>query len=502
MKILFFNPSRAGLGNIPINIPVLISILVEHKHTVKLFDLSDYDIFNNKEYESIFFKEAKMDESKVIQDRKNFYKGAFEKAVHGTDLKKSDYTKDFEELLNTFKPDMIAVSSLSVDFKFACDFLRPFVKKNKIPVIFGGIHVILLPEESMSDEVCSMVCVGEGETAFPKLLEAIENKQSLETIEGIWFKDENGKIIKNPFTLLTDLTTLPILNLDLFDPIHFYRPFAGKRYKMLNFEMSRGCPFNCTYCVNGVLKGLYKTHGPYHRMKSVDQGINELKELIKKYHFDFIRFWDEDFTANPLNYLREYGEKYIAEINLPFIIYSRVDTITDEKLDILYRMGCKGLSVGIESGNEWIRKNVMNRFMSNALIIEKFALCKKHKIRVSAYNMMGLPFDTRETIFDTIELNRTVEPDSFSVTLLEPYKGTPIRKMCEDQGLPPDHETQYTPLKPQFVPKDMTSDELAGLFRTFPLYIKFPKDRYPEIKLAETDDEAYKKLMKEFENIK
>ena len=298
MKILFFNPSRAGLGNIPINIPLLISILVEKKHTVELFDLSDYDVFNDKEYESIFFKEAQMDESKVIKDRKKFYGNSFGKSVHGTELKKSDYTSDFEELLKKFKPDIIAVSSLSVDFKFACNFLRPFVKEYNVPVIFGGIHVTLIPEESMRDEVCSIACIGEGENAFPKFLEAMEKGQSLEQIEGFWIR-KGDKIFKNPPAGLTDLTTLPILNLDLFDPIHFYRPFAGKRYKMLNYELTRGCPFNCTYCVNGALKNLYKGLGVYHRKKSVAQGINELKQLVKKYGFDFIRFWDEDFTANP-----------------------------------------------------------------------------------------------------------------------------------------------------------------------------------------------------------
>lgn len=169
-------------------------------------------------------------------------------------------------------------------------------------------------------------------------------------------------------------------------------------------------------------------------------------------------------------------------------------------MKILKQMGCKTFAMGIESGNENIRRNVMNRKMSNQTIIDKFKLVKSYRIRTSAYNIIGLPQETRKTVFDTIELNRQADPDSFSVTLLEPYKGTPIRNMCEDEGLDPLHETLYN--KPQFIPRGMTANELAGLFRTFPFYIRFPKDRYEEIRRAETDDAVYASLAKEYSSYK
>jgi len=265
---------------------------------------------------------------------------------------------------------------------------------------------------------------------------------------------------------------------------------------MLNIELSRGCPFNCTYCVNGVLKEKYRGLGTYHRIKTVQQSIEELNFLIKKYGFNFIRFWDEDFTSINVSYLQKYAEAYIQQINLPFLIYARVDTINEDKVKILKKMGVKAFAMGIESGNEFIRKNVLNRRMSIKEIIDKFALVKSYGIRVSAYNMIGLPFETREAIFDTIELNRMVDPDSFSVTLLEPYKGTPIRKMCEEQGLDPNHETTWG--VPQFIPKGMTAEELQGLYRTFRFYVRFPKSKYAEIRQAERDDAVYAKLAREF----
>jgi len=502
MKILFLNPSRDGSADIPLNLPILISLLKNNNHEVRLFDLADYLVFEDKANERIFFKEAKFDPEKVRNDRKAHYKDAYGDVVTGSELKHSDYRDDFATTLVDFKPDMIAVSCLSVDFRFTCDFLSGFKHRYQIPTIFGGIHAILMPEETLASPICDYVCVGEGEESFIELLYALENSKSLEGVRGIWYKKE-GAIVKNAPAPLTDMATLPPADFTCFDPIHFYRPFDGNRYKMVNYELSRGCPFGCSYCVNSVLKEKYKGLGHYHRMKQVNQSIGELTFLIDKYDFDFVRFWDEDFTAISVSRLEEYSRAYSREIHLPFLIYARVNSVTEKKVRILKDMGCKTFAMGIESGNESIRARVMYRHVSNDAIIETFRLVKSVGIRASAYNIIGLPCETRKEIFDTIELNRMVKPDSFSVTYLEPYKGVPIRKMCEDEGLDPSYEvTEWDPLRPKFVPKGMSYDELRGLFRTFPFYVRFPKDRYNEIEHAEREDTVYEQLLAEFAQIR
>jgi anaerobic magnesium-protoporphyrin IX monomethyl ester cyclase len=356
-----------------------------------------------------------------------------------------------------------------------------------------------MTEETIGKEICDYVCIGEGENSFPNLLRAIENNGNLQEIKGIWFKKGN-EVIRNIPIELTDISFLPAYDFELFDPIHFYRPFDGKRYKMLNYEYSRGCPYNCTYCVNGVLKLKYKGLGRYRRIKQPIKAIYELEYLVKKHKFDFVRFWDEDFTSIPLVTLERFAELYLKKINLPFLVYARVTSINERKVKLLKDMGCQGFAMGIESGNEFIRFKVMNRKMTNDEIINKFNLVKSYGIRTSAYNIIGFPFETRETIFHTIELNRAVNPDSFSVTMLEPYKGTPIRTLCEEHGLDPSHETVFC--KPQFIPSGMTEKELAGLFRTFPFYVRFPKKDYSIIRRAEYDDNIYQQLLEEYEQYK
>ena len=324
MRVLFVNPARSGQGTVPLNIPILISVLRAAGHEVRLFDFSDYAMFDTgtREYESRYFREAPMPE--------------------GMCLKETDPAADFDQTIQTYRPEVIAVTALSVDFNYAIEFLRPFNRSFPgIPIIFGGIHTILLPDEVLRTGVVDYIVGGEGERALPDLLSEIERYgRDLTTRSAIQLN------FKSPFPL-TDLNSLPPPDYSDFNPIHFYRPFAGRRYKMLNYEFSRGCPFNCTYCVNGTLKERYRGLGPYHRVKEIRHSIDEIKYLVDRYSFDFIRFWDEDFTVIPPAIIEEYAGIYHEEVYLPFIIYARVDTMSERSIRALKEMGCVGVSMGI-----------------------------------------------------------------------------------------------------------------------------------------------------------
>lgn len=204
----------------------------------------------------------------------------------------------------------------------------------------------------------------------------------------------------------------------------------------------------------------------------------------------------------PLTDLAVFAQAYKQQIGLPFFIYARAESISEEKVRILKDMCCRTFAMGIESGNPRIRREVMNRHMSNQTIVKAFHLVAQYGIRTSAYNIIGLPRGDRVAIFDTIELNRAAAPTSFSVTMLEPYKGTPIRQLCEEQDLDPAYEVTSIMSGVHFVPRGMTQAQLQGLFRAFPLYVKMPKERWPEIERAESDDQVYQGLLAEYGRLK
>ena len=188
------------------------------------------------------FKKADWDVKSVLNDRTEFYGSDFFAKSDPLSLKKTNYKDDLQELIIQFKPEVVAISALTLDFDFICALIQPLKKQYGFKVVFGGVHALTNPDETLSMDLCDFLCKGEGETPIVNLLSALENGSPLEDVKGIWFKKGNNieafnNIIKNDDEQLTDLSTLPLPDYTLFDPIHMYRPFGGKRYKMINIEI-------------------------------------------------------------------------------------------------------------------------------------------------------------------------------------------------------------------------------------------------------------------------
>ena len=471
MRILLIYPSRVGRGNIPINIPILQAVLKREEHDVRIFDSNSY----------------RWTQWGMLQTKLGMFKKTDEDKYNQM-LFESDVYEDFDALIREFSPHVVAVSCLTTDFPFSLTLVRAAKKINSETVsLYGGIHPTIAPEQVISHPEVDFVCVGEGEDTIVEFLEYLEHGRDVSTVKNIVAK-KGDAIIKNSMRSLVSLDDIPFQDLSGFEEFHFYRPFDGKVYRMASIEVSRGCHFPCSYCVNHSLRGIYKGLGSYHRVKSVWRAIDEIVFLKDRYDFEFFRFWDEDFTSHNLKFLTEFSKAYIEKVNLPFLVYARCETITDEKVRILKDMGCKTFAVGIESGNEWIRRNVLNRNVSNQTMLEKIGIIHKYNIRVSAYNMIGLPFETRETIFDTIHLNRTSKTATSSVVFLEPYPATKIMDILVKENLvPADYIAEYRMSEPHFLPKGMTKEELIGLLKTFPLYVKLPRYTFPLIKICERE---------------
>jgi radical SAM superfamily enzyme YgiQ (UPF0313 family) len=165
---------------------------------------------------------------------------------------------------------------------------------------------------------------------------------------------------------------------------------------------------------------------------------------------------------------------------------TRPEVISEEKLKWLKEAGCTKIYMGIETGNESYRREMLDRHMSQEHIINAFLLAKKVGIQTYSFNMVGLPNETREDILSTIELNRKGKVDEIQVTLFYPFKGTRLREYSEQNNLfdENEHLSSYyegTILKN---PK-MTREDIMGLHRTFIIYAKSPKIFWPLIRLLE-----------------
>jgi len=325
--------------------------------------------------------------------------------------------------------------------------------------------------------------------------------QDYSAIKNLWFK-KDGRIIKNSLRPLTDINKLPFIDYDIFGKDRLYRPMFGKVFTMVHVEIDRGCPYDCTYCEAPHLRKLFHENGcgVYYRRKHPDQVIAEMEYIVKKYNPDYVNFNSETFLAKPVKEL-EYFAKQYKKIGTPFWCQTRPETITEEKIRILKDMNCESLQFGLEQGNENFRTKVLRRHCSNEKLVGALKLVEKYNIAYTVNNIIGFPDETRELIFDTIELNRQIKPRTMNCYLFTPYKGTFLYNYCFEKGYLSEDDKVHQLLDSVRLKMDSISyEELKGLQRTFPLYARFPKSEWDRIRKAEKFDGEGNSIFEELKN--
>lgn len=337
--------------------------------------------------------------------------------------------KKIDRKIGFFQPDLIGISSTTDQMQLSIQVISYLHERYNVPVVLGGIHPTVCPEETIQIEGLLGICRGEGECAMLELANALESKNEYLHIKNFWFKD-NGEIIKNELRpLIENLDSLPFPDYEIFD----YQEIL-KAKGFLNILASRGCPFDCSYCMNEPLRNIYKNKGRYVRHRSADNVINEIKNARKKYgNINFIEFYDDTFILNSV-WLGDFCQRYAQEVRLPFVCNARVDLINEAVVKQLKSAGCLRINMAIESGNEYIRSKVLKRNIKEEDIIRAFGLFKSNGIKVHTHNMIGVPYETEETIKETIALNKKIRADSLQVSIFYPYPKTKLAQVCKEKG--------------------------------------------------------------------
>ena len=478
MRVLFIYPNLTLVSTLPNNISILSAVLKENGHKVELFDTTYYktsDIINDeKRVDRLQVKPFNIEEANI-------------------QLKKSDIKEDLRRTIKRYNPDLIGISIVDDVYVLAKQLLNEI---KEIPIIAGGVTAMFATNHLFNEMNIDYTCRGEGEKTILNLANNLEDKKPIDNIENLSYI-KNNKIINNPLGYPLDLNQLPFEDFSIFENKRFYRPMSGKMRKTIPINFDRGCPYSCTFCCAPNIRNRYLPKG-YYRKKKLNRIRDELSFQIEKYKPDFLYFNSETFLARSTKSLKEFADIY-KEFEIPFWAESRVETITDEKIKILRDMGCFKLSLGIESGNENYRMNFLNKRFTNKQTISAIEILHKYDIDVSLNNILGSPEETRDMIFDTINLNRKLNEIHPSVSIngfcFQPYVGTQLRKYCIDKGYMEDVVNTDTPIgNPVIDNPYLSKEELIGLLNTFVLYIKLPKKYFPMIKKAEKDEEMLNKL--------
>ena len=437
-KILLIQPSKWGRGITSIWIPSHAAALKNAGHEVTLFDSTFYKnwTLNEIQYNT-------KNEQYVPTDYLNYVK-----------YNENNIFEDLQKKIDSFKPDIIFCSGLSshihgegeyVNIQYGNELLKK-IKTNAIKIA-GGLQPTAKPE-ILYEKFPSLdyFIGGESEIVLVELANKKSDIKNFENTKGL-IKNNNGKTIVNfPQEIISDMDIISAYDYSVFEDQVFYRAYNGKVLKAVDYELSRGCVYTCSYCVETTIQNYYgfnettktgvlKNSRSYLRNKTAKRAYEEIKNLNEKFGITLIRCQDTNFLTIDFNVLNELSV-LIDNSSLPIMLYieTRPEGINNSSIKLLKKLKVDGVGMGIEISSEEFRKTDLNRYPSQDKIVEAFKLLKDAGIKRTAYNIIGLPNETEEMIIDTIKFNQKLKPDNITVAFYSPYLGTDSERKSKMNG--------------------------------------------------------------------
>ncbi len=331
-------------------------------------------------------------------------------------------------------PICVGVStSTGPQLKYALEVSELVKAAGSVPVVWGGVHASLLPEQTLLEKSVDFIVQGEGEETLLDLVRALETGRSLEAVAGIWFR-ENGRVRNTEERNFVDLDRQPPLAYHLL-PLERYRMnvFGVER---LSFFTSRGCPHGCTFCFNAEFdrRRWRAMSAPVAVQRLIDFAEQHKVGGVVLYDSNF--FVDLDRSRQILDGLARSG-RGLAVTRL----HTRADTLLrlqEEDFELLRRAGCKCLSIGIESGSERIRR-LLGKSIDIPSLLEKNRDLRQVPLTPLYLFMMGFPTETESDLTETISLATRLRRDNprvdVSFNTYTPFPGTELIDLAVQHGL-------------------------------------------------------------------
>jgi len=380
-------------------------------------------------------------------------------------------------------PFAVGISSMTPQLQGAVELAKTirvgFGKKIKI--FLGGPHISADPDfVRRHDGVFDYGITGEAEITFFESLEKLIAGKKIPKIQA-------GKIVIN-------LDEIPFLDRSLI---------KRNRYSQHESMMySRGCPYHCYYCSRPSISKLIR----YRSAKNMVDGI----KLAYKDCQGVIDFQDDTFTLDKNKVLEFCQEVKKSNLKLNWRCQSRIDLVDDEVLRTMAEAGCSLIHFGIESGNEHIRQEIVKKgSFSNKKIFEVFKLCKKHKIKIAAYFMIGHPGETWKELEETKKLIFRLKPDILGLSIPTPFPGSQLYEIAVKNGIISEKTIDafankelgegYSGVYPVFVPQDVTKEELYAFMKN--INRKFYLNFHTFLVHLKEDITSLERLKKDFSDL-
>ena len=281
-------------------------------------------------------------------------------------------------------PDAVIFSVLPGTYAWSREIAGAMKRRASAPVVFIGLHPSLVPQRVIRDECVDYAVSGEVENVINPLLEAIGAGREPSDVGNLWYR-RNGRAIHTPRAELVDLDALPLPDKGLF------APFVSHRYSY-SAMVSRGCPFQCTFCEETCVKKLYGAK--YFRRKSAATVMRELAAGKKRYNYREVIFKDS-YLSGDKRWLRELMQRYRREIRAPFKCFCTIAGFDEETARLLKESGCYSVEFGLQTWNDRVRREILNRRETNQDALRAFGYCDKHHLWYDVDHMFNLPNETQ-----------------------------------------------------------------------------------------------------------
>lgn len=316
---------------------------------------------------------------------------------------------DFEPLYQEareFKPDLVGFSlwtGYHVQTYQACDNILA----SGIPVIIGGPHATYFTEECRRH--ATWVIKAEGFRNFRKILEG-------ELPPGIYFDTERMA------------EGFPVPGREVV--YEQYPELAASPIKSI--FCSIGCPFHCSYCYAPAYNEMYG--GFALNLRPINEIIDEALQIQARWPLSLIYFQDDIFGFN-IPWLKEFAHAWRTQVGVPWHCQIRLELTRDiRRLELFREGGCTGITLAIESGNDFLRRFVLLRPMPDELIVEGIHKIQNLGFALRTEQILAVPFSDIETDLETLELNNRLNPEMAWTSILAPYGGTNMGRIASEFG--------------------------------------------------------------------
>lgn len=353
------------------------------------------------------------------------------------------------QYIKEYEPDVLGLTTMTVTVKNALR-LAAAAKAQfpKIKTAVGGVHATVCPDEVIADANVDVVVRHEGEYSFVEVIKRWDGGHSLEGVPGTSIRVDGQIVHHEQSPRILNLDDLPFPARDLM-PMDIYKaglsfpPYIRRRTMLYS---ARGCPNDCAFCSTAAVWGGHRCV-----MRSASSVLDEIEEVVDRFGVYGFEFADELTTLRKdrlADFCNGIHERHLERVR--WVCSSTVKRMDYDTAKMMKDAGCSMVMMGVESGSPEILRTLNKRITLDE-IINAFDVTRRAGLRRCACFMIGAPGETAETVQQSIDLARRIQPDRVSLNVVTPYPGTAFYEQHVDKSVDLDWDEAFSsdPDKPE-----------------------------------------------------